>query len=106
MPMNEWVAYTGDPDLQDGHILSVNWRTETFEVEVEGGSRTQVLTFVFHHVTDVGTDHPVGMRLAGLSEVRSAEGERGFIFLNWDDGDDRALEVWASAFSVRRRVTK
>lgn len=103
MPMNEWIAYTGDPDLQDGRILSVNWRRDTFEVEVEGGSHAQVITLVFHHVTDVGTEQPVGMQIAGISEVRSPEGARGFIFLNWDDGDGRALEVWGTAFSVKRR---
>ncbi|HEX9708663.1 MAG TPA: hypothetical protein VGB42_01600 [Candidatus Thermoplasmatota archaeon] len=101
--MNEWVAYTGDPDLQDGRVLSVNWRRESLEVEVEGGSGAQVLTLTFHQVAEVGTERPVGMQIAGLSEVRSPEGSRGFIFLNWDDGDGRALEVWASSFSVKRR---
>lgn len=101
--MNEWVSYTGDPDIQDGRILSINWRLETFEVEVEGGSKTQLLTIVFHHVVEVGAEHPIGMQVAGLSEVRSNEGSRGFIFLNWDDGDDRALEVWAGAFTIRKR---
>lgn len=101
--MNEWISYTGDPDLQDGRILSVNWRLESFEVDVEGGSKTQILTVVFHNVSEVGTEHPVGMQIAGLSEVRSPSGARGFIFLNWDDGDERALEVWAPTFSIKRR---
>jgi hypothetical protein len=100
--MNEWISYTGEPDLQDGRIISVNWRLETLEVEVEGGSGTQILTLVFHHVSEVGTDHPIGMVIAGLSEVRSPDGLRGFVFLNWDDGDARALEVWAQSISIRR----
>ncbi len=101
--MNEWISYTGDPDLQDGRVLSINWRMESLEVEVEGGSGMQILTITFHHVSEVGTDHPVGMQIAGLSEVRNPDGARGFVFLNWDDGDDRALEVWAPSFDIKRR---
>jgi hypothetical protein len=91
---DEFVAYVDDSDLHDGTVVAVSHDGTELRVEAVGGSGQRYEVF-FIGVESVMQRRAEGMRLYALSEMRSKPPLRRFVFSNWDEEDDAALEVHA-----------
>jgi hypothetical protein len=84
----------GDPDLHDGEVVAVFHRGSDVRVEVQGASGRSY-EIAFSGVESLTQRRPEGMRIYALSEMRGAPPLRRFVFANWDEADEAALEVEA-----------
>src|SRR5215468_5570055 len=94
-----FVGYVKEADYHDATILSVDKADAVIRVRVCGYDER---TFVseFGGVRAVQATRPEGMMLYALSEMRSAPPLRRFVFMNWHDDDDAALEIDAETLRV------
>lgn len=95
---DDFVSYVGDPDLHDGEVVSVSRDGSDARVEVRGTSGRRY-ELAFAGAERVSQHRPVGMRLYALVEMRATPPLRRFVFANWDEEDNAALEV--EAFELR-----
>ena len=98
--MSEFVQYVGSPDFHDGRILRVEQQADLIRVRVRGYSGREYAA-EFANGRIVVSNHPEGMLLYSLSEMRGEPPIRKFAFANWDEEDDAALEIDATGLSVR-----
>ncbi len=99
MANNDFIAYIGDPDIHDGHIINVEQRGQEARIRIEGGNGRH-LTFEFHGVTWTKLHRAEGMMLYGLAEFQGDVPVRHFVFVNWDEEDEAFLEIEAEEFSI------
>jgi hypothetical protein len=94
-----FLAYVGDPDLHDGSILEVVTSGEEVSVLVRGHSG-RLFRVRFPGSEALRSKRPEGMLLHGLAETKTDSALRHFVFVNWHENDDAALELSARDFVV------
>jgi hypothetical protein len=99
--MSEFVGYVGPSEIHDAKVEAVDADSNRLVVILlEGESSGRRWRIEFAEPGAVQREHPVGMRLYGLAELRGrGDGRRRFAFVNWDEADDRQLELEASDIS-------
>lgn len=95
-----FVAYVGDPDFHDGHVLRVSAEATTAEIVVEGYSGKKYSVF-FEGVDEVQMNAPEGMELYSLSEMLASPPLREFVFTNNEEDHPGILRVIAKSFRVQ-----
>ena len=98
MSQESFIRYVGEADFHDGVIVGVEHRGSAFLVILRGASGREY-TVMFKDVQSVKMNRPEGMMLYAISECPSQE-HREFVFANWDEENDSALEVIARCFEV------
>jgi hypothetical protein len=96
-----FVAYVGDPDIHDGHIVQVEKKDKRVRVLVRGFSGRRFWV-EFSGVESVKSSRPEGMMLYSLSEMKAPAPLRRFVFTNWDEDDDAFLEIVAQDFVISK----
>jgi hypothetical protein len=99
MSDSSFVSYAGVPDFHDGSIVTVERQGEVVRVRVRGGSG-KVFVVVFNGVFALRANHPEGMMLYAMTELRIEPPLRRFVFANWDDDGKSCLEVDAVSYAV------
>jgi hypothetical protein len=99
MSDDQFIAYVGDPDFHDGHVLRVVREVDKACVVVRGASAREYAV-EFRRVKTIKSNRPDGMMLYALVEMRGEPPIRRFVFANWDDEDDASLELEAEEFLV------
>ena len=94
-----FVGYVKDADYHDATILSVEQTGDVVRVRVCGYDE-KIFVSEFSGVQAVRATRPEGMMLYALSEMSSAPPLRRFVFTNWHDDDDAALEIDAETLRV------
>jgi hypothetical protein len=92
-----FVAYVGDPDIHDASVISHSLEG-TVAVVVLKSVPGQSIHIEFSDAESVVAHKPIGMMLYSLTEFKTAGEVRHFVFANWDDHDERALEIFAEDF--------
>jgi len=84
----------GPAAVHDSHVADVTCAADRCVVTLNpvDGSAIEV---EFEGVRLVTQVDPIGMMLYSINQVLSESGSRTFIFVNWDDNDERRLEVSA-----------
>lgn len=100
-----FVAYVGDPDIHDGHVVRVEQKGKRVSVLVRGFSGRRFWV-EFSGVESVKSNRPEGMVLYSLSEMEAPAPFRRFVFTNWDEKDDAYLEILARDFRIVKRPTE
>jgi hypothetical protein len=99
MSSEEFIGYVGDRDFHDGHVVTVDREGDTARVRVRGASGRGFVV-EFRGVQVIRFEHPEGMMIYALSEMRALPPTRRFVFGNWDEDDKSFLEIEAESFSV------
>lgn len=92
-------GYVGEPDFHDGSVVAVDRRDDSVRVRVRGASG-KVYVAEFTGIHAVRSTRPECMLLYALGEVQAQPPYRRFVFANWDEQDDGALEIDAESFRV------
>src|SRR5262245_30384268 len=94
-----FVGYVKDADYHDATVLSIDTAGDIVRVRVRGYDE-KIFVSEFGGVRTVRATRPEGMMLYALSEMRSTPPLRRFVFTNWHDDDDAALEIDAETLRV------
>ena len=94
-----FVRYVGNADFHDGSIVDVQHDTDAIRVRVRGASG-KIYVAEFPAGKPVRLNRPVGMLLYSLCELRADPPFRRFVFANWHENDDAALEIDAETLNV------
>jgi hypothetical protein len=80
-------------------VIAISRDGSDVRVEVAGASGRRY-ELVFMGVESLAAQQAEGMRVYALSEMRENPPVRRFVFANWDEEDDAALEVQATGLRV------
>ncbi|MBN1430162.1 MAG: hypothetical protein JXB07_17465 [Anaerolineae bacterium] len=92
-----FIAWIGPQELHGATILRLmqgNNATKVFSQDHEG--RPFALEFL--EVVSVHATRPEGMSVYGLAEMEAKSPLRRFVFVDWDEGSGRKLEIVARDF--------
>jgi hypothetical protein len=89
-----FIGYLNEPDIHDATVQQVIQGDRQISVVVKT-SKGLLFRFEFSDVRSVKMNHPEGMVLYSLSEMKEPSPYRRFVFTNWDEQDDASLEVVA-----------
>jgi hypothetical protein len=92
-----FLAYVGDPDIHDASVISYNL-DGAYAVVIVKSISGQFIRVEFSDVESVVAHKPIGMMLYSLTELKTVGDVRHFVFTNWDDSDERALQIFAKDF--------
>jgi hypothetical protein len=96
---SEFIKYVGDTDIHDGKVATASHENGDFVVHVTATTgRTIRIRFIDCH--GVVANRAVGMILYALAEMKTEPPWRRFVFANWDDDDDAALEIVAKDIRI------
>ncbi len=98
----DFHQYLGPDDFHDGRILAVSETLDNgLAVLIQGESGARYVAR-FTRVTDVVSKSSEGMLLYALAEMTEPDGRRRFVFVNWDEEGENALEVVAQDVNIER----
>ncbi len=103
MPESNFIDYVHEPDVHDGIILRVRDNGELVGVLVKAYDG-RLYAIEFHGVRSLRSHRPEGMMLYALIEMASAPPSRRFVFVDWEGGGSRYLEVTAEAIKSREVI--
>ncbi len=95
-----FVGYVGPQEIHDATILGLERKGDCARVYLKS-CEGRLFTLEFVGVKDVHAVHPEGMILYALSEAKAKPPWRCFVFANWDEESDAALEIVAQDFSLQ-----
>ncbi len=58
----------------------------------------------FMNVDRIQSNHPEGMLLYGLAELKAPPPQRRFVFVNWNESDDSLLDITAQGYEISEIV--
>ena len=96
----DFIGYIDKPDVHDGFVLQVQDNGGTARILVRAYDG-QLYAFEFDGVKSITSLKPEGMMLYSLSEMAAPQPFRRFVFVNWEDDSENALEVMAQQMRVR-----
>jgi|SRR5919106_6175989 predicted PhzF superfamily epimerase YddE/YHI9 len=92
--------HVGPPDFHDGRVLQVSQPApDQVHVRVQG-SEGRLYLVRFDQVHAVRAVRPENMLLYALTEFRDSDGTVRFVFSNWDDENEAALEIFAPTVQI------
>ena len=96
----DFIGYIDKPDVHDGFLLQVQDNGGTARILVRAYDG-QLYAFEFDGVKSITSLKREGMMLYSLSEMAAPQPFRRFVFVNWEDDSENALEVMAQQMRVR-----
>ena len=100
MQPSDFVAYVGPSSLHDSTVAAVHELPGAVQVDVQT-EVGDVVVVEFTGVRALVQNCAVGMLLYALSEMRSANKGRHFVFANADDDGEAQLEVVADSVAFK-----
>jgi hypothetical protein len=95
------MAYVGGPQLHDATVMRVDILGKVLEVLVKSETG-DMLKISFFGVESMNSNRSEGMIIYALAEIKAEGPVRHFVFVNWDEKDDAALEVKAADFRMAK----
>ena len=93
-------AYVGPKEIHDATLLRSVDKDSNVTVYLESLDRHS-FALEFLDVASIHAVNPEGMMLYALAEVKTRLPLRRFVFVNWDEEVEAALEIVAADLSVR-----
>jgi hypothetical protein len=97
--MGKFVGYVGGPELHDATILKYSHAGEEASVQLKSDTGHQ-FTVSFSGVREVSANCPELMIIYAIAELEDKLPYRSYVFVNWDEKDQRILRVVAQYCSI------